>query len=117
MTNYRNPWVVDIFSLGCVILEIIVGVPLWMSLPLLVPSKTSSSYCQKEGLFAVKGRIFGEIVKKQRNVIGKLDLILENENYSKIVPSKGLKKVIKGMLEIDFSKRISPQEVIDILEK
>jgi dual specificity tyrosine-phosphorylation-regulated kinase 2/3/4 len=34
--NYKNPWVVDIWSLGCVLLEIIHGVPLWMSLPLMV---------------------------------------------------------------------------------
>lgn len=54
MNNYKNPWIVDIFSLGCVLLEIVVGVPLWMSLPLLVPSKTGISYCQKQGLFAVK---------------------------------------------------------------
>lgn len=62
MENYKNPWVVDVFSLGCVLLEIVVGVPLWMSLPLLVPNKTATSYCQKEGLFAVKGRLFPEII-------------------------------------------------------
>ena len=47
MERYKNPWTVDIFSLGCVLLEIIVGVPLWMSLPLLVPNKNGASYCQK----------------------------------------------------------------------
>lgn len=73
MQNYQHPWTVDTFSLGCVLLEIVVGVPLWMSLPLLVPNKTGSSYCQKEGLFAVKGRLFPEIIKKQRKVIAKLD--------------------------------------------
>lgn len=77
MNNYKNPWVVDIFSLGCVLLEIVVGVPLWMSLPLLVPSKSGASFCQKEGLFAVKGRLFPEIIKKQRNVISRLSEILE----------------------------------------
>ena len=42
MANYRNPWAIDMWSLGCVLLEIIVGVPLWMSLPLLVPAKNGS---------------------------------------------------------------------------
>ena len=28
---YNKPYVIDIWSLGCVILEIINGVPLWMS--------------------------------------------------------------------------------------
>ena len=58
MKNYKNPWTVDMWSLGCVLLEIIVGVPLWMSLPLLVPNKNGNSFLQKEGLFAVKGRLF-----------------------------------------------------------
>jgi len=51
MSNYNNPWVVDMWSLGCVVLEILVGVPLWMSLPLLVPAgkKTfpAKSFVQK----------------------------------------------------------------------
>jgi dual specificity tyrosine-phosphorylation-regulated kinase 2/3/4 len=82
MTNYRNPWVVDMWSLGCVMLEMVVGVPLWMSLPLLVPISSSQngsgSYLQKEGLFAVKGRLFPEIIKKQRKVVGILDSVIKN---------------------------------------
>ena len=81
MTNYKNPWVVDMWSLGCVMLEIVIGVPLWMSLPLLVPMGSSrngvGSYLQKEGLFAVKGRLFPEIIKKQRKVVGMLDDIIK----------------------------------------
>ena len=77
MNNYKNPWIIDMFSLGCVLLEIIVGVPLWMSLLLLVPSKVGMSYCQKEGLFAVKGRLFPEIINKQRKVISRLDEVLD----------------------------------------
>lgn len=30
--KYKKPWVVDIWSLGCIILEIVCGIPLWMSL-------------------------------------------------------------------------------------
>ncbi len=73
MTNYKHPWAVDMWSLGCVLLEIVVGVPLWMSLPLLVPSKHGNSFLQKEGLFAVKGRLFPEIIVKQRSINGQLD--------------------------------------------
>jgi hypothetical protein len=43
-----------------------------MSLPLLVPNKIGKAYLQKEGLFAVKGRLFPEIIAKQREVIGRL---------------------------------------------
>jgi hypothetical protein len=63
-------------------LEMVVGVPLWMSLPLLVPISSSQngsgSYLQKEGLFAVKGRLFPEIIKKQRKVVGILDSVIKN---------------------------------------
>lgn len=98
MKNYQNPWAVDMWSLGCVILEIIVGVPLWMSLPLLVPNKVGKSFLQKEGLFAVKGRLFPEIIAKQREVVSRLSSVIDKENYSKIVLSPKMKKVLKGML-------------------
>ena len=50
-------------------------------------------------------------------MVDKLDYIIENENYSRIGVSPGMKKVLKGMLAIDFNERISPHEVIKILEK
>mgnify|MGYP002368436954 FL=1 len=31
MALYKNAWTIDIWSLGCIILEIVSGVPLWMS--------------------------------------------------------------------------------------
>jgi dual specificity tyrosine-phosphorylation-regulated kinase 2/3/4 len=30
--QYKNPWVIDIWSVGCIFLEIVCGVPLWMSI-------------------------------------------------------------------------------------
>ena len=108
MSDYRRPWAVDMWSLGCVLLEIVVGVPLWMSLPLLVPGK-NGAWLQKEGFFAVKGRLFPEIIKKQRGVNPHLESILQRDNYSGIVLSPTSRKVICRMLEIDFNNRISPQ--------
>lgn len=32
MEKYKNPWIIDVWSLGCITLEIITGVPLWMSI-------------------------------------------------------------------------------------
>lgn len=87
-----------------------------MSLPLLVPGK-QGGHLQKEGLFAVKGRLFPEIIAKQRSVNPHLDEIMDRDNYSRIVVSGTMRKIIKGMLDIDFNRRISPQEVIALLEK
>jgi dual specificity tyrosine-phosphorylation-regulated kinase 2/3/4 len=113
MNGYHQPWVVDMWSLGCVVLEIVVGVPLWMSLPLLVPGE--GKFMQKEGLFAVKGRLFPQIIAKQRSVIPQLDDILTRENYSGITVTPTLRTVIKAMLAVDFTQRISPQSAIALL--
>lgn len=31
LINYDKSWVIDIWGVGCVVLEIISGIPLWMS--------------------------------------------------------------------------------------
>lgn len=33
---YYKPWVIDIWSLGCVILEIIYGIPLWLKNKIII---------------------------------------------------------------------------------
>jgi dual specificity tyrosine-phosphorylation-regulated kinase 2/3/4 len=50
------------WSLGCVILEIANGIPLWMSLKTVVTFKNQEVI--KYGLFAVKGRIFEKIIER-----------------------------------------------------
>lgn len=37
--NYTKPWVIDMWGLGCVLLEIISGLPLWMSLDTIVENE------------------------------------------------------------------------------
>jgi len=70
MDKYKNPWTIDIWSLGCIVLEIITGVPLWMSI------ETKIEDCGGDrvvGLFAVKNRVFSKIIQKQIDVINNLD--------------------------------------------
>jgi dual specificity tyrosine-phosphorylation-regulated kinase 2/3/4 len=54
LAKYKKPWVIDVWSLGCVILEILSGIPLWMSLKTIVTKKGREKI--EYGLFAVKGR-------------------------------------------------------------
>jgi dual specificity tyrosine-phosphorylation-regulated kinase 2/3/4 len=61
MEKYKNSWTIDVWSLGCIILEIITGVPLWMSLP----TRVEDTNIKITGLFAVKGRLFQKIIQKQ----------------------------------------------------
>lgn len=68
MSHYTNPWTIDIWSLGCILLEIVSGVPLWMSAKTKVENRGIVS-----GLFAVKNRVFGKIIQKQLDVVEELD--------------------------------------------
>jgi dual specificity tyrosine-phosphorylation-regulated kinase 2/3/4 len=65
MALYKNPWIIDIWSLGCILLEIVSGVPLWMSVNthILTIANTVT------GLFAVKNRVFSKIIQKQIEVV------------------------------------------------
>lgn len=50
LKNYNKPYVIDVWSLGCVALEIVSGVPLWMSLKTIVAHNGKDTI--KYGLFA-----------------------------------------------------------------
>ncbi len=71
---YKNPWIIDIWSLGCIILEIITGVPLWMS----IETKVEDRKGRVTGLFAVKNRVFSKIIQKQIEVVSNLNYHLDN---------------------------------------
>ena len=73
MGLYKNAWIIDIWSLGCIILEIVSGIPLWMSVKTRTPS-----YQNATGLFAVKNRVFSKIIQKQIEVVHDLDFYIKN---------------------------------------
>ena len=62
------PWSVDMWSLGCILTEIVIGVPLWLSLKCKneIGRKT---VIQNGGLFAVKGKKVEKIITKQKDFI------------------------------------------------
>ena len=72
---YKNPWTIDIWSLGCIVLEIITGVPLWMSIDTRIEERGGG---RVTGLFAVKNRVFAKISQKQIDVVNNLDYHLDN---------------------------------------
>lgn len=69
MDRYKNPWIIDIWSLGCIILEIVSGLPLWMS----IDTKIQGRGNRVTGLFAIKNRVFAKIIQKQIEVVCNLD--------------------------------------------
>lgn len=62
LKEYNEAYFIDIWSLGCVILEVVSGIPLWMSLKTIVNYKGVDII--KRGLFATKGRVFDRIIDK-----------------------------------------------------
>lgn len=74
MQKYNSPWVIDVWSLGSVLLEIVSGIPLWMSLKTIVKRKHQEVI--RYGLFAIKGRAFDKIIKQQLEVVQHMDQYL-----------------------------------------
>jgi dual specificity tyrosine-phosphorylation-regulated kinase 2/3/4 len=94
--QYKNPWVIDIWSVGCILLEIVCGVPLWMSIKTKIEDKGISS----AGLFAVKGRLFPKIIAKQIEAVKRLDHHLDYDNHSGIKLTPEMRGVLKRMLHL-----------------
>lgn len=64
------------WSLGCIVLEIVTGVPLWMSIETKIDDRNIPKVT---GLFAVKNRVFSKIIQKQIDVVKNLDYHLDNQ--------------------------------------
>lgn len=86
-----------------------------MSLKTIVKRKNKELI--RYGLFAVKGRTFDKIIRKQLEVVQNLDKFLAEENYSDISLDDDLKYLLKKMLALNPAKRISPGEIIDFLTR
>ncbi|CAD8084924.1 unnamed protein product [Paramecium primaurelia] len=113
LSNYYKPWVIDIWSLGCVILEIVYGIPLWLGNKIIV--KHHDKEVIEQGLFAVKNRAFDQIIQKQAHVVKNLDHYLDN-NYSGIKVDLEIRLLLREMLTIDPDKRIAPHTIIEFLQ-
>ena len=108
MERYRNPWVIDMWSLGCIVLEIVSGVPLWMS----VETRVEETGPKVTGLFSAKNRVFAKIIQKQIDVVNELDQHLDHHNYSGIKLDDDLRRLLKQMLHLEPEERISPLQLL-----
>ncbi|CAD8165073.1 unnamed protein product [Paramecium octaurelia] len=115
LVNYDKSWVIDIWGLGCVVLEIISGLPLWMSYDTQVINYKGQKV-MAQGLFAVSGRSFSKIVEKQIKILTNLEFVLREQNYSGIQVTPLLTQLLKGMLAINPKQRYSPQQILNLLQ-
>jgi dual specificity tyrosine-phosphorylation-regulated kinase 2/3/4 len=71
---YENISAIDVWGLGCIVIELIHGLPLWLNNPTKVC--INGAYETKKGLFAVTDRSFSKILEKQLKVVNNFDEFL-----------------------------------------
>jgi dual specificity tyrosine-phosphorylation-regulated kinase 2/3/4 len=104
-----HPWSVDIWSLGCIMLEILTGFPLWISYKCRTINGKKNII--STGLFGVSGRVGSKIMAKQQEVVKNLRHTLIK--YNSFLHSKELIDLLKKMLDLDPLERISPVAALD----
>ena len=105
LQEMSEPWSFDIWSLGMIILEIISGVPLWMSLKTKVTRGGRVSFTK--GLLAVTGRDPLQILRQQQIIMSNLSDTLYKCATMNV--SAELYDLLERMLAWDPSYRISPR--------
>lgn len=102
-------WSIDVWSLGAILLEIITGIPLWLSLKCKTNIKSKKGL--QIGLFAVKGRDYEKIKLRQKSVLENLESVI-GEYISQWENANELFNLLDGMLQWDPKMRISPTEIL-----
>ncbi len=69
--TYDNISAIDVWGLGCIVLELIHGLPLWLNNPTKILVK--GKYETKKGLFAVSDRSFSKILERQLSIVSHFD--------------------------------------------
>eukprot|EP00826_Nyctotherus_ovalis_P015613 TRINITY_DN14459_c0_g1_i1.p1 TRINITY_DN14459_c0_g1~~TRINITY_DN14459_c0_g1_i1.p1 ORF type:complete len:125 (+),score=12.40 TRINITY_DN14459_c0_g1_i1:138-512(+) len=100
-------WSVDMFSLGAILLEILTGVPLWLSMKARIDTPNGSilSY----GLFAVKGKEPHKIAQKQKETIKNLRTVLKN--HCSFMQDE-VTDFLERMIRVEAGSRMSPREAL-----
>lgn len=112
MILQSHDWSHDIFSLGVIFLELVLGWPVWMNMQCRVTSVLKPDLeIITTGIFSVNCRDKAKIKAKQLKVIENLDFLLENAmGFSNL--GKDGENLLKHMLKIDSRERISPQDAL-----
>lgn len=65
----RTPWVFDMWSVGSILMEVLSGIPLWLSFKSRVVTPDGRSI-YNTGFFGVAGRDNAKILQKQQQILG-----------------------------------------------
>lgn len=108
LQEISEPWSFDIWSLGMIILEIISGVPLWMSLKTKVIRGGRVSFTK--GLLAVTGRDPTQIFRQQQVIMSSLSETVYK--CATMTVDSELYDLLERMLAWNPSARISPRAAL-----
>jgi hypothetical protein len=50
-------------------------------------------------------------------VVGQLDQLLESKLFSGVRLTRGMKLALVGMMDLDFNRRLSPLQVMELLQR
>jgi dual specificity tyrosine-phosphorylation-regulated kinase 2/3/4 len=107
--NYDQLKKVDVWSIGCILLEILTGVPLWFRYKCRVEVKGRQTV--QLGFFALTGRDYQKIIKKQRELCDNLHKVaITHKELEKYRP------ILKKILVFNPDKRPTIQECLELFD-
>ncbi|RHY68000.1 hypothetical protein DYB34_013613, partial [Aphanomyces astaci] len=113
---HSRPHSFDMWSLGCVFLEIACGVPLWLPFKARVDSKyrDDKKPLVTGGLLAATGRNADKIATRQLHVVANLRKCIRECGGMNVDSRRWVHGVdlMQRMLEIDPAQRISPTQAL-----
>jgi len=108
----NKEWSHDMFSLGVVFLELVIGWPVWLHMQCHVTSVCDPRVeIKTTGIFSANLRDKFKIKERQVHCINNLDLLLENSMGVSNLGDYG-KDLLKKMIVEEGSKRISPYDAL-----
>ena len=116
-----HPWSIDVWSMGAIFLEILIGFPLWMSYKGRIIKEgiyDQTSTCMT-GLFGIQGRLPKKIIQKQTHTINNLKHILKKQFNGDhcLGPNLNLNEsfldLLVRMLDLNPKNRISPKDLAE----
>mmetsp|Transcript_47529 Transcript_47529/g.62859 ORF Transcript_47529/g.62859 Transcript_47529/m.62859 type:complete len:119 (+) Transcript_47529:2181-2537(+) len=108
----QEPWSYDMWSLGAILLELLTGIPLWMSLKCRAVTQTGKQLFGM-GIFGVQGRQNKKIIAKQNSQLKNLQSTLRKYDCYGLDKDPAFMDLLLKMLDPNPITRISPIEVLE----
>mmetsp|Transcript_20944 Transcript_20944/g.20023 ORF Transcript_20944/g.20023 Transcript_20944/m.20023 type:complete len:130 (+) Transcript_20944:1389-1778(+) len=121
MSKKLIPWSMDVWSLGTILLECVLGFPLWLSYKGRIVKEgadiNTGSICMS-GLFGIQGRVPKKIAQKQRDFIKNFRHVMTKQFNSEwclgeLNRNEEFLDLLGKMMELNPKLRISPKEICE----